>query len=294
MPGAFFLELREMKRKLIDWFYHTVLLALGSGICAFAVKVILIPQGFLAGGLTGAALILHYIYPITSVAIIYAVINIPMFLIGGLFVSMRFMLYSLWGMLIYSLMLYLVSYQIDLADPMLAAVVAGCLSGIGSAIVLRSYGSTGGADIISVVLNKAFSIQIGAGKVLFNILILSISAFLFPAEKILYSIVYAIVSMLATNSVFHGLNKREAALIISEKSREIADILTAKYQLGVTKLHGRGGYQGSKKMILFSVVRRRDISSLKKIALKKDPDAFITVLTSEDVTGLQVGNQPHW
>ena len=83
-------------------------------------------------------------------------------------------------------------------------------------------------------------------------------------------------------------------LIISEKSREIADILTEKYQLGVTKLHGRGGYQGSEKMVLFSVVRREDISSLKRVALKKDPNAFITVIASEDVTGLQVGNQPHW
>ena len=283
-----------MKRKLIDWFYHTLLLAVGSGICAFAVKTILIPQGFLAGGLTGAALILHYTYPIASVAVIYAAINIPMFLIGGFFVSIRFMLYSLWGMLIYSLMLHIVSYQINLGDPMLASVVAGCLSGIGSAIVLRSYGSTGGADIITVILNKAFSIQIGVGKVLFNLLILSVSTLLFPVEKVLYSIVYAIISMLATNSVFHGMNKREAALIISEKSREIADILTEKYQLGVTKLHGRGGYQGSEKMVLFSVVRREDISSLKRVALKKDPNAFITVIASEDVTGFQVGNQPHW
>jgi uncharacterized membrane-anchored protein YitT (DUF2179 family) len=293
-PWRIFLELREMKDKLIDWFYHTMLLALGSSICAFAVKAILIPQGFLAGGLTGAALVLHYMHPIISVAVFYAVVNIPIFLIGWLFVSMRFMLYSIWGMLIYSLMLSLVSYRLDLADPMLAAVVAGSISGLGIAVVLRSYGSTGGTDIISVVFYKAFSLPIGTGKVLFNILIMSVSALLFPVEKILYSIIYAVVSMLATNSVFHGLNRREAALIISEKSRDIAETLTAKYQLGVTKLHGRGGYQGSEKTILFSVVRRRDISSLKKIALKKDPDAFIAVITSEDVTGLQVGNQPHW
>jgi uncharacterized membrane-anchored protein YitT (DUF2179 family) len=292
--GAFLFGSRAMKNKLIDWLHQTMLLALGSSICAFAVKAIIIPQGFVASGLTGAALVLHYLYPGISVAIAYMAINIPIFLIGWYFVSLRFMLYSFWGMLIYSLTLSLVSYRLDLADPMLAAVAAGSLTGVGIAVVLRSYGSTGGTDIITVVFHKLFSLPIGVGKVVFNILILSASVFLFPVEIVLYSILCALVTMLVTNSVFHGLNNRAAVLIISEKSRDLADILTMQHRFGVTRLHGRGGYQNSEKIILFSVVHRRDIASLKRVVLIKDPDAFITVLTSGDVTGLHVGNQPHW
>ncbi len=127
-----------------------------------------------------------------------------------------------------------------------------------------------------------------------NLAVLAASTLLFPLEQVLYSIVYAIVAMVATNSVFHGMNRREAALIISAQWQEIAEVLTARHGLGVTQLHGRGAYQGVDRTILFSVVRRRDLPLLKRIALEQDPDAFITIISSGDVTGLQVGNQPHW
>ncbi len=283
-----------MKNKLIGWLFQTMLLALGSSICAFAVKAIMIPQGFISGGLTGAALVLHYLHPATPVALYYVLINLPVFVLGWWVVGLRFLLYSLWGMLLYTLALSAISYRLELSDPMLAALVAGGLSGLGVAIVLRSSGSTGGTEIISVVLHKRLSLPIGAGTVIANLLILSASTLLFPVEKILYSIVYAIVAMLATNKVFHGLNRREAALVISDRWREIAETLTATHQVGVTMLQGRGGYEGSEKTILFSVVRRQDLPLLKRIALGRDPAAFITIISSGDVTGLQVGNQPHW
>jgi uncharacterized membrane-anchored protein YitT (DUF2179 family) len=177
---------------------------------------------------------------------------------------------------------------------MLAAVVAGGLSGLGIAIILRSCGSTGGTEIISVVLHKFLAVPVGLGAVLVNLAVLAASTLLFPLERVLYSIVYAIVAMIATNSVFHGMNRREAALIISAQWQEIAAALTARHGLGVTQLHGRGAYHGADRTILFSVVRRRDLPLLKRIALEQDPHAFITIISSGDVTGLQVGNQPHW
>lgn len=283
-----------MKQKLIDWIFQTPLLALGSFICAFAVKALLIPQGFLSGGLTGAALVVYYSYPLMSIALIYLLINIPVFILGWLFVGIRFILYSLWGMLIYSAMLYFITFRFNISDQLLSAVVAGGISGIGIAIILKSYGSTGGTEIISVILCKLFSLSVGTGTVLVNVIVLAVSLLFFPIEKVLYSIVYTIVSMQATNCVFHGLNKRKAVLIISDRWQEIAKDLTYNFHVGITKLSGKGGYGGANKTILFSVVRRKDISILKKASLKKDPNAFITVMAAEDVTGLQVGNQPHW
>jgi uncharacterized membrane-anchored protein YitT (DUF2179 family) len=251
-------------------------------------------QGLLAAGLTGAALVVHYIHPDLPVALIYLLINIPVFLVGWRLVGLRFLGYSLWGMLIYALLLWALPWRIELGDPMLAAVVAGGLSGLGIAIILRSCGSTGGTEIISVVLHKFLAVPVGLGAVLVNLAVLAASTLLFPLERVLYSIVYAIVAMIATNSVFHGMNRREAALIISAQWQEIAAALTARHGLGVTQLHGRGAYHGADRTILFSVVRRRDLPLLKRIALEQDPHAFITIISSGDVTGLQVGNQPHW
>ena len=283
-----------MKKNVLDWLRQTLLLTLGSAVCALAVKAIMMEQGLLAAGLTGAALVVHYLHPDLPVALIYLLINIPVFLIGWRLVGLRFLGYSLWGMLIYALLLWALPWRIELSDPMLAAVVAGGLSGLGIAIILRSCGSTGGTEIISVVLHKFLAVPVGLGAVLVNLAVLAASTLLFPLEQVLYSIVYAIVAMVATNSVFHGMNRREAALIISARWQEIAGALTARHSLGVTQLHGRGAYQGVDRIILFSVVRRRDLPVLKRIALEQDPDAFITIISSGDVTGLQVGNQPHW
>lgn len=94
-----------MTRKLADFARHTALLALGSALCALAVKGILLPQGFLSRGLTGAALIVHYAYPRLPVTTVYLLMNIPVFCLGWRFVGRRFSLYSLWGMVIYSAML---------------------------------------------------------------------------------------------------------------------------------------------------------------------------------------------
>ena len=283
-----------MKKDVLDWLRQTLLLTLGSAVCALAVKAIMMEQGLLAAGLTGAALVVHYLHPDLPVALIYLLINVPVFLIGWRLVGLRFLGYSLWGMLIYALLLWALPWRIELSDPMLAAVVAGGLSGLAIAIILRSCGSTGGTEIISVVLHKFLAVPVGLGAVLVNLAVLAASTLLFPLEQVLYSIVYAIVAMVATNSVFHGMNRREAALIISARWQEIAEVLTARHGLGVTQLHGRGAYQGVDRIILFSVVRRRDLPVLKRIALEQDPDAFITIISSGDVTGLQVGNQPHW
>ena len=283
-----------MKKNILDWLRQTLLLTLGSAVCALAVKAIMMEQGLLAAGLTGAALVVHYLHPDLPVALIYLLINVPVFLIGWRLVGLRFLGYSLWGMLIYALLLWALPWRIELSDPMLAAVVAGGLSGLGIAIILRSCGSTGGTEIISVVLHKCLAVPVGLGAVLVNLAVLAASTLLFPLEQVLYSIVYAIVAMVATNSVFHGMNRREAALIISARWQEIAGALTARHSLGVTQLHGRGAYQGVDRTILFSVVGGRVLPVLKRIALEHDPDAFITIISSGDVTGLQVGNQPHW
>jgi uncharacterized membrane-anchored protein YitT (DUF2179 family) len=283
-----------MNEKLYEWLKQSFFLSLGSAISAFAVKALLIPQGFLSTGLTGAALIIYYKYPVAPVGMLYLMINIPVFIVGWRFIGIRFVIFSFWGMLIYSLMLQLITFQLELSDPMLGVIVSGGISGIGIAIILRSYGSTGGSEILSVIIHKLFSVSVGAGTAIINGIVLTASAFLFPIDKILYALVYTVVTTLAINNFFYGLSKRKAALIISDEWQEIVKDLTGLCNVGVTKIKGRGGYRGNEKTILYSVIRRKDIGVVKKIVLQKDPGAFIALMTAEDVTGLRIGNQPHW
>jgi len=283
-----------MKKKTVDFIYQTLLLTLGSILCALAVKGFLVPQGFLARGLTGVALLIYYKHPIVSIGLLYLLINVPVFILGWRFVGTRFMLYSLWGMVIYSLMLYLITFRIEIHDKLLCALVAGALSGIGMSVILRSYGSSGGSDILCVIMNKYFSITLGMGSTIINASVLAIMALLFPIENVLYTLVFVVASTCATNMAFHGLSKRRAALIISEKWKEIAYELTNTQRLGITFINGQGGYQQADKTIIYSVINRKKISALKRTVLDIDPGAFIALMVAEDVTGLEVGNQPHW
>lgn len=123
---------------------------------------------------------------------------------------------------------------------------------------------------------------------------LAVAVALFPLEAVLYTLVYAALSSRITDAVFHGLTKRQAAIIISDRREEIALDLTAVHGVGITRIGGWGGYQGTGKTILYSVINRKNMSLLKRVVLDKDPSAFVSIMTAEDVTGVEVGNQLHW
>src|SRR3989339_143950 len=276
------------------WIKQSLFLLIGSAFCAFSVKAVLIPQGFFSTGLTGAALVLYYRYPVAPIEVLYLMINIPIFLLGWAFVGVRFVLYSLWGMLLYSLMLHIINVEINISDPILSVITAGGFSGIGVAIFLGSFGFTGGAEIFSGIIHKLFSFSVGTGTAIINGIVLTACTVLFPIEMVLYAVVYAVVNMLTIDKVFYGPTQRKAALIISEKWFEIINDLIGKCNIGVTTIKSNGAYQGTGKTILYSVFSRKDVNAVKKVVLQNDPGAFMALMTAEDVTGLRIGNQPHW
>jgi uncharacterized membrane-anchored protein YitT (DUF2179 family) len=283
-----------MRKKLLDFLLHTGLLAAGSALCAAAVNGILVPHNFLSSGLTGVALLIFYKWHALPLGALYLLCALPVFLLGWFFMGLRFVLYTAWGMVIYSLMLYAPVPDLGIADKMLAAAAAGALTGVGVAVMSRSYGSAGGSEMLFAILHKLFALTLGAGTLLFNAAVLGAALFFFPAENVLYTMVFIAVSALATDKVFHGLAARQAALIVSEKWQEIADDLTAHARLGATLLRGNGGRGGSEKTIIYSVIKRGDVHALKTLATARDPNAFIVIMDAADVTGERVGNQPLW
>ncbi len=287
-------ETYAVTKTIYDFLRQTSLLAVGSALSALAVNGILLPQGFLSRGLTGVALLLHHVYPILSVGTLYLVLNIPVFVCGGRFVSRRFVLYSLWGLALYTLMLSVVTFRLNLNDKMLGAVIAGLLCGTGSALVLRSGGSTGGADVLYVMMHKFFSLSLGTAALLVNAALLGVATLLFPVENVLYTLVCVVVGAQVTDLVFHGLAKRQAALIISDRWQDIADHLTATHGIGLTLIQGQGAYRSARRTILYSVVPRRDVAEVKKTVLDRDPGAFMAFVTADDVTHPNTGNQPPW
>ena len=141
--------------------FNLLLIFSGSLLCAVAVKGIIIPKQFLAGGVTGLSLLIHYVLPGLPLWLIYFILNIPMFVIGWLFVGRRFFFYSLAGVFIFSAVIFWPYPVFLMEDMILNALTAGMITGVGSGLILKSLGSAGGLDILTVILYKKYSIRPG-------------------------------------------------------------------------------------------------------------------------------------
>lgn len=270
------------------------LITLGSVLCAVAVNGILIPHRFVSGGVTGSALVIHYILPSVPVSWLYFLLNIPLFAIGWIFVGRRFFFYSIAGMVIFSGALQWVQVPVAVQDPILSALLAGIISGAGSGIILRSVGSAGGTDILSVILLNRFSVRVGTTVLAFNSGVLIAAAIFSSLESALYTLVYLYVSSHILNLVVTGLSQRKAIFIISPHWEEISGRILREIRRGVTIIRGQGGYSGSEEQILYTIITFRDLPRLKRVIRRVDPGAFVVVTDTLEVMGHHIGTQPHW
>lgn len=274
--------------------WNLLLLTIGSILCAIAVNGILIPNKFLSAGLTGIVLLIHYHIPLFSVAWLYFLLNIPIFFIGWKYVGKRFFLYSMSGLVIFSGAIAFVKVTIPVHDMILSAMLAGIINGAGAGITLRSLGSGGGTDILSVALFKRFSIRLGSTSLAFNCGVLILAAWLVSLESALYSLIFIYVSARILDIVVSGLSQRKAFFIISPQWEEISNHIIQDIHRGVTVFHGHGGYLGQKENALYTVINFRELSRLKRLIRRIDPKAFVVVNNTLEVMGNRIGNQPKW
>jgi uncharacterized membrane-anchored protein YitT (DUF2179 family) len=278
--------------RVILW--NLLLITSGSLICALAINGVLIPHGFLSGGFVGAALIIHYLVPILPVAGLYFLLNIPVYFLGWKYIGRRFFMYSVAGTIIFSLAVLWEPFIIPIHDKMLAAIFAGIMSGAGGGIILRSFGSAGGMDILSVILFKRFSIRLGSSILVLNSLILCIGAYYFSLEEALYTLIFLFVATQVLNVVIYGLSQRKSVHIISSQWEKINKMVIDRIHRGVTFIGGRGGYTGQDIQIVFTVISLQELPRLKKLINEIDPQAFVVVSDTLEVMGKGIGNQPHW
>ena len=278
------------KQLVSDLLYITV----GCIICAIAINGILIPQHFATSGITGLALVVHRKIPSVNLGLIYFLINIPLFALAWMAVGRRFFFYSLIGMATLSISVAFIKFPIHLEDRMLNALWAGLISGVGVGITLRSSGSQGGIDILSVMLLKRFSIGIGNTILAVNSIVLLLVALAYSLEAVLYTLIVIYVSTRVASLVITGFSQRKAVIIISSQWQKISQEILKDIRRGVTIIKGEGGYTGQEEKILYTVVSIREVGSLKRLVQNIDPHAFVVISPTQEVMNYRIGNQPHW
>ncbi|MBU0942889.1 MAG: YitT family protein [Proteobacteria bacterium] len=271
-----------------------LLIFIGSILCAIAINGILIPHDFVTGGVTGISLIIHNFIPSINVGLIYLFLNLPLFVLAWMAVGRRFFFFSILGTLSLTFSLLFIHFNFNLEDKMLNALLAGLILGAGAGLCLRSSGSQGGTDILSIMLLKRFSINIGDTILTLNGIVLLLISVYYSVEAVLYTMIVVFVSSKVINLVVTGLSQRKSVFIISSQWEKISQEILKDIRRGVTIINGQGGYTRNEEKILYTVITLTEIGQLKRLVNNIDPAAFVVISDTLEVINYRIGNQPHW
>lgn len=260
-----------------------ILVLLGTSLSALAYTQLIIPNRMLAGGVGGVSLIINRLtgWPTGTLLLL---INIPILILGYRKIGGRFIGLTILAVLSFSLLLDVIPTSVTLDDLLLASVFGGALHGLGLALVLKAGGSTGGTDIIGVILNRRYSLSMGEVMLAFNALIIFASALLFDLTSALYTLITMFVTSRALDAM-QNTKDRKTALIITIEPQLISAQIHAQLGRGVTFLQGEGSYQHGQRKVIMCVLTRFEIAQLKEIVLKEDPQAFMTISDTNEVIG---------
>lgn len=268
---------------------RVVYILCGAFLSAIAINEFLVPHHLLSGGVSGISLIVQYMSGIPSGVMVLA-INLPIFLMGIKEIDRDFVIYSLLGTLSLSFFLIVLrdvrifeAMRVD--DTMLSCIFGGALNGLGCGIVFKNRGSTGGIDIVAVVVKKRRSTNIGSVLFIINLVIVLLASALFGVKPALFTLVSMYVSAMVLDKVQEGFDRKKSVLIICDRESEVADAIMKSMDRGVTFLHGEGAYTGTEREILYCIVTTRQLAQVKHIVQNIDPRAFFAVSDTAEVMG---------
>lgn len=257
----------------------------GSFILAVSIEAVIVPAHLLTGGITGVAVIIHF-FTGWDIGIVYLILNIPIFLAGYRFISRRFAVYSVLGILTLTLFLSLTKgLNFHVHNVLLAAVLGGVLSGLGTGIYLRFKGSTGGLDIIAAIVKRYWGFSFGITFLVVNLAIIGVFAVSSGIDLALFSAISMFVSSKMLDAVETGLSVSKTVMIISKRSENIAAVIMENLHRGCTVINGHGAYTGKEENILMVTVGKTQVPRVKEIVFDIDPRAFLIINESIEVFG---------
>jgi len=276
-----------MKRELIS---KLLLIALGCMLMAFGIINFGVVNNLATGGFTGITLIVYHLFGI-STGLTSFLLNIPALLIYFRFVSRETFLLTVYGIVVLSLSLSLFEWMGPVmpelhSDMLLAVLGFGLTVGLGTGIVMRADGTTGGAAIVAKLLRQYFHIPVDKTFMAFDAVVITLSLFFFVTPIAwVYSILALYIMAVAISKTMEGFGGGYQTLIISDHFEEITRNIQTDLDRGVTYLHGKGVYSKFDRKIVLVVVAKKELLHLKKIIYDVDPAAFVSVSHTYETLG---------
>ncbi len=277
-----------MKNGRIKKFKNLADIAIGNALIAFAVAAFVSSSGLIMGGCTGIGLILvHYLGISLSLAVLG--INVLLYVLGSVFLGKSFAIQTLVSTFLYPLFLHLfqsVSFLQSIStEPILCAVIGGCLLGASVGIIDRTGGSTGGTDVIALILNKYTHISVGAMLYVIDGCILLGQALFSDVNQVLYGIVFLLCQIVTLNKLMLAGKTQIQFLIISDQYEAIRKNLLMVQDVGATLLEIEKGMTGVQSKGILCITSRRSVHRITQIIDQVDPKAFVTIHEVNEVRG---------
>ena len=288
--------MKPYDRKSKKIFVTTLCILAGNALMAFLVAAFIIPHDIVMGGTTGIGIVLSRLVPQIDVAIFVLILNVILLFIGLFILGKKFFLTTVAGSVLYPLFLELFQkipgIETLTDDPLLAALFAGCLMGVALGLVMRVGSSTGGMDVVTVILNKFFHLPIAVFVWALDILVVGGQALFISPDKTLLGIVVLVLESIVLDKAMLIGTSQIQLLIISEKYEEICLMLLSKIKAGVTRVEIETGLLRKKEKGVLCVIPNHKLYSATEAVQSIDREAFITITKINEVRGRGFTVQP--
>lgn len=282
-----------MAKQVVRWgrkatVLEGILLVIGCFIMSLGLHVFLIPNKIDTGGVSGLSTILYYLYQL-PVGIGMLLLNVPLFLLSYRFLGRSAVVKSFFGSVLLSVMVDLEAvYWPHMAlslDGMLAAIYGGIIVGAGLGLVFRSKYTTGGTDLLALLIHTYTRYSSGMILLVIDGIIILLAGWVFNVEHALYGLIGAYATSRVMDLVQEGVSYTKAVLIISDRYEELSRVLPTYMNRGVTAFPSRGIYTGTEREALLCVVAQSEVSQLKKEIYTIDAKAFVIIANASEVLG---------
>ena len=268
-----------------EWLKDIVLISAGAFIYAFGVNYFFVANKLADGGIAGISVILHYLFNF-NISTTYLVLNVPLVIMGYKLIGGKFIVKTFYGTAMTSLAFRVFqNYLGPMDDKLIASIFGGLIIGIGLGTIFVGGGSSGGADILVKILNKYFDIPVGKAFLALDSFVLSALGILFGRDIFMYTLVGLFISTKAIDFIQDGVDKAKALMIISNKSEEIKNEIMKQTGRGVTIINARGGYTNDNKEVLYCILGRYEVTTVKRIVKNIDRKAFMSISEVSEVLG---------
>jgi len=283
-----------LKKERIS-FKNLLMITIAGIINAFGITVFLMPVKLYDSGISGTSMLLNQLTPAyLTLSIFLLVLNIPLFLFGLKKQGLRFTIYAIYAVSVYSICAWLITdvlpIDVSIASPLagtdllLCALFGGVISGIGSGLAIRYGGAMDGIEVMAVIFAKRLGITVGTFVMIYNVLLYIICGLVLHSWILpLYSIVTYAAALKTIDFIVDGLDRAKCAIIITDQPQEVCSKLCEVFGSGATYLDAKGGYTNQEKSMIYFVVNRYQVVRMKELVHDIDPCAYITISEVADV-----------